>query len=707
MSNSTAYINFSSVDYTGVNSLSTYALGLTPFTFVPDLSSTQHLKVVWDFGDGTISNSFSASKAYQFPGKYYVNLVVYDCNNNARISTFEKEIYVYDYVPFTFEILNVYGAYPDGAIIGPMEVKSYYPPYQTVSPIFFSVSGSKGYNYWNLDSKFQHLENFYCFYDLTYNYAISSYQYREIPSIVPSVVNLYAKLSNSSIVRCLSTDAEANFIGCSGYKEIYFKNDLTSPALKLDFWMDKTKNQISLYDNPNIDYLNNLKVSLSSVGTGSANERLSITSNGLDGEGYPIAAFNIHPVKFFDTRIPFVVKLKDFNNCSIKRVGLACVPLELSDLSITLSAIGDLQLVTEGGEYLLTETGEYVYASGYPIPLLPARYNIETLNYTLSAQNHGGSFRGYVEFPHDGETNLIQNAIIGISYTYDYGAGLTTVYGQSNHFNVYSKNYYDVYKKNESFNASQTLMDLRFQETLLDNSILFEDFFGAVLGDSEYEHETVGTKVYEKISNFVTNNQDIDNCEYEFIDSLAHFLGYNEIGEESYSYPEKIKRIISLASVNKNKLVGAYNRFKENLDIRGHTSKDQYGTNIGGQIDPFTYEVNRAVPIVALEKFSNTYTLINTYRPDLSLYPLSDYSIDWGWPLVLPGNFSFSDIEKYYLFFEYAPGYDNTMTGGIVDFNNPKTTISSGLNNTELFGVDSVFENMFLDTLYQSLSLTS
>jgi hypothetical protein len=705
MSNSTAYINFSSLDYTGANSLSTYALDLTPLTFVPNLSSTQHLKVVWDFGDGTISNSFSASKIYQFPGKYYVNLVVYDCNNNAKISTFEKEVYIHDYTPFTFEVLNLSGAYPTGSILGPMEVKAYYPPYQTVSPIFFSVSGSKGYNYWNLDSKFQHLENFYCFYDLNYNYAISSYQYREIPSIVPSVVNLYAKISNNSIVRCLSTDASASFIGCSGYKEVYFKNDLTSSDLRFDFWMDKTKNQISLYDNPNIDYLNNLKVSLSSVGIGATISKLSITSNGLDGEGYPISAFNIHPIKFFNTKIPFVVKLKDLNNFSIKQTGLSCNPLELSALNISLSVIGDLQLVAEGGQYLLTEAGEYIYASGYTIPMLTSQYNIESLNYTLSAQNHGGAFRGYVEFPYDGTTDLLQNVIIGVSYTDAVGPNI--VYGQSNPFNVYSKNYYDIYKKNESFNASQTLMDLRFQETLLDKTILFEDFFGAVLGDSGYDHETVGTKLYEKISNFVANTQDIDDCEYEFIDSLAHFLGYNEVGEESYNYPEKVKRIISLASVNKNKLLGEYNRFKENLDIRGHTSKDQYGTNIGNQINPFTYIVDRDVPIVALEKFSNTYTLINTYKSDMSLYPLTDYSIDWGWPLVLPDNFNFSDIEKYYLFFEYVPGYDNTVIGGVVDFDNTKTTISRGLNNSELFGADAVFENMFLDTLYQSLSLTS
>jgi hypothetical protein len=100
-----------------------------------------------------------------------------------------------------------------------------------------------------------------------------------------------------------------------------------------------------------------------------------------------------------------------------------------------------------------------------------------------------------------------------------------------------------------------------------------------------------------------------------------------------------------------------------------------------------------------LEKFSNVYTLLNTYQPLSSTYPLSSYSQDWGWPLVLPDIVNFSDIEKYYLFFEYVEQYDNTPIGGIIDFNNNKTTISiDDINN-------DTFKHMSMDTLYQMLEL--
>jgi hypothetical protein len=81
------------------------------------------------------------------------------------------------------------------------------------------------------------------------------------------------------------------------------------------------------------------------------------------------------------------------------------------------------------------------------------------------------------------------------------------------------------------------------------------------------------------------------------------------------------------------------------------------------------------------------------------IYGLSSYNSDWGWPLVLPTPFDFSDIEKYYLFFEYVNEYDNTLLETIIDFENQKTTISPISSN--LF--ETITQNMFLSELYESL----
>ena len=669
----TTYINFSAIDFTGVNTLSSYALPLTPILFVPDMPKTRDNRVIWNFGDGTETRSFSTNKVYEFPGVYNTTLIVYDCNSNAMISTINKTITIYDYVPFTFNITASEVEKLEikcGHISGPLIINAYYPPYQTASNIYYSLTGSNSKNYWDtVKNKFGHLENFYSYYDTTYNYSISSYQYTPINKIVTNTTNLYAKIVGNSIVDCLSSDSGAVFVGMHGTKDIYFKDDSLSNLVLTKFWFDKLNNKIPSVSPTTSPYLNNLGITLSAKIIDNPASYLSITSNGVDGEGYSIDSFQINPIKYFNTKIPFVVKIKDIDNMSIKNFD----SIPLSSLTITLQTIYDAQLVTENGEYLLDEDGNSIYATGIVGNLSSGDYVIESLNYTLSSQNSGGAFRGYISFNNLSTTNILQNVSLSASGTFiSNQLSSYTLSGVSNKFNVYSQNYFDLYKNNEDFNASQTIGDLRFQETMLDKPILFDDFIGAVLGNADSTHETIGLKMYEKIANFVQNTEDIDACEQEYIDSLAQYMGYNDIKEEMYVYPERIKHIINLASIDKSKLMGETNKFNENLDIKGHTSKDEYGKNLGDQIDAHTYMVLSSNNIVALEKFGNIYSVLNTQQPMSATYPLSAYSSDWGWPLVLPLVFDFKDIDKYYIFFEYNPQYDNTVIGGIIDFTNPK-----------------------------------
>jgi hypothetical protein len=727
MSASTTYINFSSIDYTGKNSLSTFSLGLTPLKFIPELPNTYNHRVIWDFGDGTISKSFSTNKVYDFPGKYNIKLIVYDCNNNAMISTFEKTISVYDYIPYTFNIhIYNYIATEDGTYIisedgtylvdesidlslkcgkieGPFMVNTYYPPYQSASSIYYSISGSDSLNYWTIqDNKYSHLQKFNTLYTEIYNYAISSYQYKEIDKIDFTSTKVYGKLHNNSIVLCDPLESGAEWVGSMASKNFYIKNDSITSKMLIDFWFDKNNSDLPT---TKLKYLNNLGISLSCNVVNNDASKLTITSNGLDGEGYPVESFNINSIKFFNTKIPFVIKIKDSDHMSIKNFDT----IQLSSLNIVILNVSDVQLETENGEWLLNELGEGIYAEGIINPLSSSCYSITSLNYQLSSQSIGGSFRGYIEFPYN-NTNLIQNVKIFAtgSFVNDQLSSYS-LSGESNYFNVYAPNYFDIWKKNEDFNPTQTLKDLRFQEILIDKNVLFDDFFSEVFGNESSDHDAIGVKIYEKIANFVENTQDIDKCEGSVIGSLGKFIGYNDENEETYIYPENINRVINLASMDTFKLVGNLNKFNQNFDIRGHSSKDEYGTNIGSIINPKTYIIDKNVPIVALEKFSNSYILLNTYQPvsagGPSNYALSTYNASWGWPLVLPTSFNVNDFEKYYLFFEYNEGYDNTSIGGVVDFKNNKTTIEDTITHNELMGDGGVFEHIFLDTLYQSLSL--
>lgn len=668
--NSTTYLPFSAIDYTGVDTVSSYALSATPLVFIPDYDHTSNRRAVWDFGDGTISKSLSASKSYDFPGTYTVSLVVYDCNNNALISTEQRTVTIYDYLPLTFTITNPMSSVRCGVIEGPSTINCRYPYYQPPLDIYYSVRNSGSVNFWSInDSKFSHLESFYTIYDRIYNYALSEYQFVESSKITPVTGAVYVKVYNNTLSYCLSSDSGACFAGVSGIKDIYFRDDTPTDKIIIDFAYDKTN-----YINPYISdfkYINNLGISLSAAVLDNTPTRLSITSNGLDGEGTPINSFDISNVKFNGTKIPFVVKIKDALNFSVKNYN----PNQLSAFNIVLR-------------------------SNDP---LTTSYTISSLAHTLSSQNSGGAFRGYVYIP--SVDAPLENVWVSASGVFINSESQTyALSGISESFTVYPNNYYDAYSKNEDFDASETLKSLRFQEILLDKPVLFDDVFGGVLGG--VDHNAIGTKIYERIANFAQNTQDVDKCGLEFLNSLGDFVGYNELSPERYVYPDRVKRLMDLLSVENVKLLGYQNKYVHNFDTRGHSDKDIYGINIGDMLDTMTYTVSSDVPIVALEKFSNDYTLLNTYQPISATgshtYPLSSYSSDWGWPLVLPAPFSISDMDKYYTFFGFVAQFDFTILGGSIDFDNPKTTISVNQSTATL---GELKEYLLADTLYQSLDL--
>jgi len=253
---------------------------------------------------------------------------------------------------------------------------------------------------------------------------------------------------------------------------------------------------------------------------------------------------------------------------------------------------------------------------------------------------------------------------------------------------------------------------LIFQETLMDKPIFFEEFLGTIFGNENVDVDALGNKIYERISNFIDNNTNIDTAEILNIVSFADLMQNNAniFDKNLFNFPSKVQRIISLISINRAKLFGTKNTFTENFNDFGTTTKDIYGKNLGNIINTTSYTVTAGTDIVAYEKFSKIYKLLNTYQPLCAAtpttlqYKLSDYSNNWGWPLVLPQDISLQSINRYYDFYEFTPQPADNIVGGVLDFN--YTTIPFNIPNTQLVEQAGIYENIILDTLYQSLSLT-
>ena len=113
--------------------------------------------------------------------------------------------------------------------------------------------------------------------------------------------------------------------------------------------------------------------------------------------------------------------------------------------------------------------------------------------------------------------------------------------------------------------------------------------------------------------------------------------------------------------------------------------------------------------IVALEKFSNNYSLLNTYQPicavDTLQYKLSEFNDDWGWPLVLPVSFSSTDLSKFYTFYEYTSGFEGTVYDGILNYADILNNFDISTTLSSFKGDNNIEDIAIRNSLFSSLSI--
>lgn len=290
----------------------------------------------------------------------------------------------------------------------------------------------------------------------------------------------------------------------------------------------------------------------------------------------------------------------------------------------------------------------------------------------------------------------------GFRWANKYGTVTTTVSnaltGESNSFSVFADNQYKVEKNSEYFDATELYKDLRYQEALLDDNVMFEDFIGTIVGDLSSSPDTIGKRVHDKISDYVSNISDIDKCNIKALYSLYSMVDgeISDFENFRFSLPSNLSRLLDIFSINKSLLLPGRNQFARDFDTKRHTIRNNvYGINLGDRItDLETAILSASSPIVAKSKFSETYRYINTdvlssyvtgYRESTKTYPLSAFTVDWGWPLVLEGDSStYRDVGTLYELYNYTLTAADTQLEGVLNWD---TSEYQNLNET-LSGVE-------------------
>ena len=381
-------------------------------------------------------------------------------------------------------------------------------------------------------------------------------------------------------------------------------------------------------------------------------DRLAISTTGIDGIGYEDNIFNLDSYYFKNQIIYFTVRVKTTNNYPAKYVN----NLSLGDGRDTNDTVS-LELV-DSNDATLTTTFSSDFGS-------------------LSADTLGGYFKGAFQYNDTGNNIKIKARV---------RSNNVIIRGESNSFNiVQAVSGKDFRKINEDNDQRENFLSYLYQPNLKNNPKFFTDIIGQIVGDS-VDPNTLGVKVYEKISNFLLNSNDIDYANVDNLISSLKLIDSN-VNKFSEQYPASLKRIVDFFSVSRSKIRPIKNYFNQSFDDKGRPSTG-LGKNLGSEIsitDTLSGGVNFK-PIVAYEKFSERYYLLNTdptssydFRyarlsqdqgeiglengdilgtetfdslgtgtgnpsRNLRTFEISSYNTNWGWGLVLPqgvGNFTY------------------------------------------------------------------
>jgi len=430
--------------------------------------------------------------------------------------------------------------------------------------------------------------------------------------------------------------------------------------------------------------------------------KLVFSTSGIDGIGYNDDTFNFDSFYFKNQIIYFTVRIKTNNNYPAKF---------LKNLSL-----GD--------------------GSNNTINFKLLDSNNTTLNASfssdfgkLSADELGGYFKGALQYNDVGEN--LKLFAFATSNNVEMSAF-------SNTFNISPvSGTKDFRKINEDNNQKDNFLSYLYQPNLKDNQTFFTNFLGQIVGDDS-DANTLGVKIYEKISNFLLNTNDIDFANIDNLISNLKLIDSN-VNKFSEQYPASLKRIVDFFSINRSNLKPVLNNLDRDFDNKGRPSVG-LGKNLGPEInitDTLSGGDNFK-PIVAYEKFSGLYSVINTdptsafdfrYLGSNKTFEISSYNTRWGWNLVLPedvGNFTYTVnetggnlilendfrilqegstssniIPEYYTFYEFISTTDNSNIFSFYDYSNK----NSSLDVTTLSGINNCINEIVLKDVYSGTNL--
>ena len=302
---------------------------------------------------------------------------------------------------------------------------------------------------------------------------------------------------------------------------------------------------------------------------------------------------------------------------------------------------------------------------------------------------------------------------------YFYNTRTRTITGQSNTFNIYPlSGEYNFAKINEDFDAIGSIKSYVLQESLLNKTVLFDQFLGPIVGNKNSDINSLGKRIHEKIANFVSNNSDLDANELEALQNMESIMSV-DLKNYNFPFPPDMQRLVNLLGTKLSYFRGSPNLFDSNYDKKQTISNPNYGKNLGKQLNWVTSIVPTSGKVVLYEKFGQVYSdgILTNYGVSQNSFlsgstqvvRLSDVNTSWGWPLVLgDGVTGGIEVSRYYDVFEYTKGSNNLFYNNLINWDDTKTTVSQAISSySDWFDTNNIVDNMINYQLSLGLGLLS
>ena len=672
--------------------LSSYALKQTPLKFIPSSTEYDTLYsnhyIMWDFGDGsTMQKAYSAEHYFFYPGQYRVTMNIVLSTGEAVLDSYNQIVTIRDFIPNTYSfapsannIVLTAGEYSN-------EIKlERFNSIQSYSDagynFFINLSGSNSLYY----DKTKLASEPYAFLLPTYRFVQRElvggmYSDTILDKLSTNSELLYGKLldtnihgKDSLVVSASSTDPNAFFVGTSGTGDFYLVDDTENTNSTYAFaTLDTTNfpdNYTEYYNYPldstlpiknaNSTYLEILSVLYKRP------EKISITSNGLDGEGFELPTFNIALSKYKESPINFVAKLKYNSNYSPKPScnKLTLLPTGSKPLSTFTNNISLSLVVANTESVLLSTLSDYI-----------------TPDYTLFKEKGYAFVKGSFVIPESISINKLC-AIKAEGWITDPDNNQFLLSGVSTNFNIYTnKGVNRVAVINENADMTDILESYAFQPVISQSPDLWNPFISTIMGTLSSETNAIGKRLYERTSNFIQNNVNIDTCDLSNLFSYAaeYNVNLNDYATKNLliNYPADLSRLVNIFSIKKSLLWGRRlqyrtnfkNRYNLNSDTKSRTYAIQDyidgksgANNLGVELNNESTLYKKDDYVVAKELYSNTYKLVPTNIASLTAnsFPLSTFNstlTGWGWGLTFPPDMVFGENENYSTFYKLSEFY--------------------------------------------------